>query len=73
MRTEDKFHSFWLSAIKTAEELGVGEPRLPRKRKVPQRFETDNSASNLHTTSDDYYNGIFLSIGSNYYLYSRKI
>ena len=34
MRTEDsKFDSFWLSAIKTAEELGVGEPRLPRKRK----------------------------------------
>ena len=60
MKTEDKFRSFWLSAIKTAEELGVGEPTLPRKRKAPQRFESDNPASNLPTTIDEYYCGIYL-------------
>ena len=43
MKTEERFSALGISAVKTAEDLGVNEPRLPRKRNVPERLERDES------------------------------
>ena len=43
MKTKERFSELGISAVKTAEDLGVNEPRLPRKRNVPERLERDES------------------------------
>ena len=38
---ESKFETVWLEAVSSAKDLGLEEPKLPRKRKIPKRLETD--------------------------------
>ena len=59
MKTEERFSAFWISAVKIAEDFGVNDPRLPRKRKVPERFGRDESVPTHFTAVDDYYREIF--------------
>ena len=50
IRTDDSFKLFWEKVLRLQQSLGVGEPSLPRKRKVPKRFEVGTSEGfSLHT------------------------
>jgi hypothetical protein len=44
----------WDSAIKAAEGLGVDEPILPRKRKIPTRFDSENRSFYPNSPEDHY-------------------
>ena len=44
MRTDEEFDSFWKGVMNDLKEVDVAEPSLPRKRRVPSRFETGTTA-----------------------------
>lgn len=39
IRDSDSFQLFWKAVTTKAMKLGIGEPDLPRHRRVPRRFE----------------------------------
>lgn len=43
IRNEDSFGTFWESLNNKLDDLDASEPRLPRRRKMPKRFETGNA------------------------------
>lgn len=47
IRTTDSFDLFWQNLIALQQDKGVNDPVLPRKRKVPTRFEVGTSAGHF--------------------------
>ena len=39
LRTDEEFDIFWQNVVKKSETVDVSEPRMPRKRKAPNRYE----------------------------------
>ena len=39
MRTDENYELFWARILKLQEEFVVDEPTMPRKRKIPARYE----------------------------------
>ena len=39
LRTDEEFDIFWQNVVKKSETVNVSEPRMPRKRKAPNRYE----------------------------------
>ena len=39
LRTDDQFTAFWDVVIKAQQDLDVCDPELPRRRKVPNRYD----------------------------------
>ena len=52
-RSDDVFNTFWKQVLKKADEYDVGEPTLPRKRKMPKRFEEWKAAHEFPQTGKD--------------------
>ena len=50
MRSDDQFDLFWDLVVLKAEELGVDEPKLPRKRKLPHRYDDGSSSGDFPST-----------------------
>ena len=61
LRTDENFSCFWKKVITSAETLEVGEPCLPRRRKVPKRFEIGNVQSQCYfrTTVEEHYKRLY--------------
>jgi hypothetical protein len=55
MRSDQCFDLFWEKVVMKAEQRSVETPLLPRRRKVPSRFETGQSPAEFHSTPKDYY------------------
>lgn len=55
MRNEDSFDTFWESLNDKLDDLDVSEPRLPRRRKMPKRFETGNAPPKFATSEKELY------------------
>lgn len=55
IRTEESFKLFWQTVNSHASSLDVDEPRLPRKRKMPKRFQEGDAAHFFPTTTEDLY------------------
>lgn len=49
----------WEKALSVAEKLNVSEPTLPRRRKVPRRFETGNAEAEFPTTISAHYRKVY--------------
>lgn len=51
LRENDKFELFWSNTLKKANDLGIDDPKLPRRRKTPRRYEVgtgdDGSTQNV--------------------------
>lgn len=54
-RSEQNFDLFWDKVTKLAVNLDVEEPMLPRKRKMPQRFEEGSAPPEFHSSPKDAY------------------
>ena len=55
LRTEGNFDLLWEKVLKIKEEVDVGDPQLPRKRKVPRRYEEGMAESEYpHSPKDEY-------------------
>ena len=59
LRTEDNFGMFWEKVIRMANEVDVGNPVFPRRRKMPRRFEIGEAPPEFHSTPKDYYCQIY--------------
>ena len=60
LRADDKFHFFWQKSILEANRLQVNEPALPRRRKVPRRFEEGREDTHSYpSTPEDHYRKIY--------------
>jgi len=46
IRNDEAFDLFWANVLLQQNHMGINEPALPRKRKVPARLEVGTSASN---------------------------
>lgn len=59
MRTDESFDLFWKTISRKATTLDLPEPELPRRRKMPKRYETGNAESDYPTTPYAYYKAIY--------------
>ena len=50
IRSEESFQYFWEKALSHAQTLNVSDPQLPRKRKIPKRFETGSAEAEFPTS-----------------------
>ena len=57
-RTDDRFATFWRSAVTASQGLQLGEPILPRQRKVPLRFHGPGQ-HHFPSTPEDYYRRLY--------------
>ena len=55
IRDDKSFDLFWESTKKKAEILVVDEPRLPRQRKLPRRYNDGLSDGDFHDTPASFY------------------
>ena len=59
MREEASFHMFFEKVRASAEKLEVDDPKLPRKRKVPSRYEDGEAPAEFESTVEEHYRQIF--------------
>ena len=60
-RTDQQYELFWKSSIQEAKQNSIDDPTLPRKRKLPARFEEGNPSSNsFPATAKNHYKQIYL-------------
>ena len=54
VRADDAFTKFWALVQKKAAAVNVSEPSLPRRRKMPARFETGNAQGHFSATVESH-------------------
>ena len=59
MRDESTFTLFWAAVQQLASKYDIGEPSLPRRRKVPQRLEVCSSEPKHPSSPKEYYKWIY--------------
>ena len=61
-RSDQSFDLFWEAVKKRAVQLGTAEPKLPRKRKLPDYYgaKTGNATLHFHDSPKDRYRAIYL-------------
>ena len=55
MRTKESFDMFWKNLLKRRSDLDIGEPKLPRPRKAPRRFEVGTGEGYHPQTVEEHY------------------
>ena len=59
MREEASFHMFFEKVRASAQKLEVNDPKLPRKRKGPSRYEDGEAPAEFVPTVEEHYRQIF--------------
>ncbi len=55
IRNDESYDGFKKSVTLKATHLAVGEPKLPRRRKIPKRYDSGSHIGDYHTTPESYY------------------
>lgn len=55
VRSDNSFDLFWQKVNSKASELDIGEPVLPRRRRLPRRLDDDLSAGDFHHDPKSFY------------------
>ena len=58
-RNEEDFKRFWTRTTARANEFDVSDPVLPRRRKIPRRYEIGTGEGSHPEGVDEYYRSIF--------------
>ncbi len=58
-RSAEAYDLFWSKVLKFAECAGIGEPQLPRRRKIPARLDEGGSNHFFHQTPKDHFRQIY--------------
>ncbi len=48
IRNDESYDGFWKSVTLKATHLAVGEPKLPRRRKIPKRYDSGSHSGDYH-------------------------
>ena len=59
MRSEESFCLFWSNVNKQAQKSSVENPKLPRKRKVPERFEMGAAEAEFVSSAEAHFRQIY--------------
>jgi len=59
IRSDEQFLLFWDLTKKKATELDINDPKLPRRRKQPRRYDHGSSVGDFPSSVDDYYKRIY--------------
>ncbi len=59
LRNDSSFHLYWSKISKIAADLDVGEPQLPRRRRVPWRYDEGTSEGDYHSDPKAHYRQIY--------------
>ncbi len=59
LRNDSSFHLYWSKISKIAADLDVGEPQLPRRRRVPRRYDEGTSEGDYHSDPKAHYRQIY--------------
>ena len=59
LRNAAHYDLFWQKVVAMAKENNVEDPKLPRNRKRPVRYEDGNAEAEFHSTPKDYYRQIY--------------
>ena len=59
LRSDESFKLFWTKILKMVNDLGVNEPTLPRRRKVPRRYEIGSSEVDFPVEVEGHYKQIY--------------
>ena len=62
MRNDSKFTEFWQEISSKATELDIGEPTLPRRRKLPKRFDKSNTTTFHDSTPETMYKRLYFEL-----------
>ncbi len=74
IRSDDNFKLFFEHSTKEAKTLDIEQPVLPRKRKIPRRFDSNNDSGTITATPEEYYRAIYLeTLDNGDKLYQRQI
>ena len=57
--SDEKFMLFWSVVNKKASEHEIEEPKLPRQRKRPRRYDYGSSVGDFPSTVEGYYKSIY--------------
>ena len=55
IRSDDQFDLFWKLVLLKSRNLDISEPDLPRKRKMPRRFEVGEGETHFPVTVEEHY------------------
>ena len=59
LRTAERFEDFFKSTTSKAQSFEVQEPCLPRKKRVPARYEVGTGQPEFHDSAKDHYRQIY--------------
>ena len=59
LRNNTEFDLFWKKVAKMKDEVDVDEPGLPRKRRMPARYETGSAPAEFHSTPESFFRQIY--------------
>ena len=59
LRDEESFDLFWRTVLHFQQKHDVSEPELPRRRRVPARFESGSAPAHFYSTTEDLYRPIY--------------
>lgn len=62
IRSEESFTQLWQRTEQRWQELGVGDPNLPRQRKVPRRYEIGSSIPEVQTSLEAFYRQTYYEV-----------
>ena len=62
LRKEEVYGLFWDKLLKLAESMDVYDPKLPRQRKRPARYDGGLSAGHHHQTPKEYYRQLYYEV-----------
>ena len=62
MRSEEQFELFWKYVELRSSEVDVLDPALPRRKRVPRRYEEGQAAPEYPSTVEDHYRRIYLEV-----------
>ena len=59
LRTEESYNLFWEKAATVAKSVDVGEPQVPRQRKMPKRYDDGLATGTPHDSPKLYYRQLY--------------
>ena len=62
LRGDSKFAEFWTQATDKASELSIGEPTLPRRRKLPRRLDEASGSTYHDSTPESMYKWYYFEV-----------
>ena len=62
IRSAENFDLFWKSLLLKSSSLDISEPKLPRRRKTPRRYEKGEGESHFLMTIEEHYRRFYFEV-----------